>query len=333
MYGGFMAAIAPKRIEFVDLKPQAGSFLDDVGAGLEQEPKTLPCKYFYDKEGSELFERITQLPEYYPTRTEIAIMKRSVEEMVARFAPRVRLVELGSGASVKTRILLEAARNAGITVQYVPIDISRDFLFKTARELAAQFPGLHIRAVCADYTQGLAWLESEEEEGQTVVYFPGSTIGNFTPAEARAFLKNIRSLLRPGDGFLLGTDLKKDRALLHAAYNDRQGVTAHFNLHLLERINAELGADFPVSDYTHDAVYNTGEGRIEMYLRSSTSHTVHVGGRAYDIRAGETILTEYSHKFDPDGIRLLARSTGFTHAETWTDDAGLFGVHWWGVEE
>lgn len=330
---GFSAATVPERIEYIDLQPRTDSFLDDVQNGLAHNPKTLPCKYFYDEEGSELFERITHLPEYYPTRTEIAIMERSVDEMVSRFGRRVRLVELGSGASVKTRILLEATRKAGIQVQYVPIDISRDFLFRTARELADQFPRLSVRAVCADYTQGLAWLDTEGEEVQTVVYFPGSTIGNFTPAEARAFLKQLRSYLRPGDGFLLGTDLKKDRALLYAAYNDREGITARFNLHLLERINDELGADIPVHDYIHEAVYNPEQGRIEMYLRSTTRHTVHLGDREYNIDAGEAILTEYSHKFDPGQVRDLALAAGFVLEETWTDDAGLFGVHWWAVRK
>lgn len=333
MYAGFSAATAPKRIERIDLQPRTDSFLEDVQAGLANDPKTLPCKYFYDEEGSELFEQITHLPEYYPTRTEIAIMERSVSEMIGRFGKAVRLVELGSGASVKTRILLDATHRAGIAVQYVPIDISRDFLFRTARELVNQFPRLYVRAVCADYTEGLAWLDTENDNLQTIVYFPGSTIGNFTPAEARTFLSKLRSHLRPGDGLLLGTDLKKDRALLHAAYNDREGVTARFNLHLLERINAELGADIPVHEYKHEAVYNPDKARIEMYLRSTTSHTLHIGECSYPIRKGEAILTEYSHKFDPAQVRALAHATGFTLEETWTDDAGLFGVHWWTVEE
>lgn len=321
-------AMAVQRVECIDLQPSGDSFLEDVQHGLAQTPKTLPCKYFYDERGSELFEEITTLPEYYPTRTEIAIMRRWIGEIIQRCNSDVRLVELGSGASVKTRIVLEALQRAGIRVQYVPIDISRDFLFKTAQDIAQQFPHIEVRAVCADYTQGLSWLGNQEGNAQTVVYFPGSTLGNFTREEARQFVANIREQLQTGDGFLLGTDLKKDSAIIHAAYNDAQGVTAQFNVHLLERINDELEATIPVRDYEHDAVYNSADGRIEMYLRSASNHTISVGERSFAIQRGEAILTEYSHKFDSVQIRALADATGFVVEYTWMDEAGLFGVHW-----
>lgn len=327
MYRECVATTA-QRVEFIDLQPTGDSFLEDVQQGLGQTPKTLPCKYFYDERGSELFEEITALPEYYPTRTEIAIMERWVDDMLQRCGNRIRLVELGSGASVKTRILLEALQRKGIRVQYVPIDISRDFLLKTAQHIAEQFPRVQVRAVCADYTQGLHWLGGQQQNAQTVVYFPGSTLGNFTKEEARVFVQNIREQLRVGDGFLLGTDLKKDEAVLHAAYNDAQGITAQFNLHVLERINDELGADIPVEHYRHDAVYNAAEGRIEMYLRSASTHAISVGDQTFAVNQGESILTEYSHKFDGVQISALAQATGFAVEQTWTDDAALFGVHW-----
>ncbi len=323
---------ADSRIEYIDLSPAGDRFLDDVIEGLTSVPKTLPCKYFYDEKGSVLFEQITQLPEYYPTRTEIAIMERFVGEMVGRFSEGVRLVEPGSGASVKTRILLREALNRGIQVRYVPIDISREFVFSSARTLASVFPGLTVQAVCADYTQGITWLGNTGDNRQTVYYFPGSTIGNFTTEEARAFMSSIRRTLRPGDGFLLGTDMKKDTSILHAAYNDATGITAQFNKHLLERVRDELGATIPVHEYDHEAVYNTRDGRIEMYLHSRSAHTISIDGNAIPIGRGESILTEYSHKFDPEQVRLLARASGFELEESWTDDAGLFAVHWLAVQ-
>ncbi len=320
------------RVEYIDLSPVGDRFLDDVVMGLTSVPKTLPCKYFYDAKGSSLFEQITGLPEYYPTRTEIAILERSVGEIAERFGSDIRLVEPGSGASVKTRILLREAIERGIQVCYIPIDISREFVFASARDLAALFPKLTVQAVCADYTQGITWLGNTGDNRQTVYYFPGSTIGNFTADEARAFLVAIRRTLRPGDGFLLGTDMKKDTAILHAAYNDSHGITAQFNRHLLERIRDELGATIPVHEYEHEAVYNQRDGRIEMYLHSRSAHTISIDGTAIPMEKGESILTEYSHKFDPDQVRSLARGAGFELEESWTDDAGLFAVHWFGVK-
>lgn len=331
MYSAVAQHLRKPQVEYIDLSPAGSTFLQDIVEGLTSSPKTLPCKYFYDETGSALFERITELPEYYPTRTEIGIMERCASDIVEYLQSAVRLVEPGSGASVKTRLLLRAAMQRGVQVQYVPIDISREFVFANAQSLAREFPRLAVQAVCADYTQGISWLGTTGSEHQTVYYFPGSTIGNFTAEDAHSFLRSIRRTLRPGDGFLLGTDMKKDVAVLRAAYNDAAGVTAQFNLHLLERLRDELGIALPVHEYEHEAVYNEREGRIEMYLHSRTAHTIRIANVSVAMRKGEAILTEYSHKFDTAQVCALAERAGFELQRSWTDEASFFAVHWLAV--
>ncbi|MBI3041601.1 MAG: L-histidine N(alpha)-methyltransferase [Betaproteobacteria bacterium] len=310
---------------FHDRLPAAGSFLEDVIAGLSQPRKALPPKYFYDERGSRLFEAICELPEYYLTRVETALMQEKAGEMARRLGPGCAVVEYGCGSGRKTRVLLEALR----PVAYVPIDIAREQLRSMAAEFASDFPGLPVVAFCADYSRPLALPEIDRFEARRrIVYFPGSTIGNLTPDEAVAFLGNARDLVGPGGAMLIGVDLKKDAARLNAAYNDRQGVTAEFNLNLLARINRELGADFDLGAFRHQAFYNEPLGRIEMHLLSLKEQRVTIGGRVIRFRAGETIHTENSCKYSVAEFQALAAGAGFEPVECWTDAKLRFGVHY-----
>jgi dimethylhistidine N-methyltransferase len=319
-----MCGAAP-RISFHDLRPDSGSFLDDVLEGLSQPQKTLSPKYFYDEAGSALFDAICELPEYYPTRTEIAIMREHVREMAERLGPRCALIEYGSGSGRKTRILIEALA----PVAYIPVDIAAAQLKASSAELAREFPGLAVYAVCADYSRPLALPDLNGVNARRrIVYFPGSTIGNFTVEETALFLKNARAVAGPGGGLLIGVDLKKDSARLDAAYNDAQGVTARFNLNVLARINRELGADFDLSAFEHRAFYNADLGRIEMHLVSLREQQATVRGRVIRFRSGETIHTESSYKYTVEEFANLARGAGFAPAAYWTDAARLFAVHY-----
>ncbi|MGE5522353.1 MAG: L-histidine N(alpha)-methyltransferase [Rhodospirillaceae bacterium] len=310
---------------FHDLHPCTATLRDDVLHGLSQPRKALPPKYFYDTEGSALFERICTLPEYYPTRTEMEIMRLSARAMADRIGPRAVLIEYGSGSGLKTRVLLEALR----PVAYVPIDISTEQLQSAAAQVARQFAEVKVVAVCADYSEELH-IESLDDIGaaRRAVYFSGSTIGNFTPEEAHVFLQRARTLVQPGGAMLVGVDLKKDHAVLHAAYNDAQGVTAQFNLNLLERLNRELGADFDVSAWSHRAFYNADLGRIEMHLESERDQRVTIAGKTFDFRRGETIHTENSYKYTIDGFQALASGAGFSPQACWSDPARYFSVHY-----
>ncbi|MEX0599302.1 MAG: L-histidine N(alpha)-methyltransferase [Rhodothermales bacterium] len=300
-------------------------FRDDLLAGLTSDPKSIPSKYFYDALGSRLFEEITELEEYYPTRTELAIMERRVDAMVALLGPRCLLVEYGSGSSLKTRVLLDAMeRPAG----YVPIDISAEHLSDSARRLAGHFPELPIHPVAADYTAPFDLPEVEFDERRTVVYFPGSTIGNFKPSEARLFLDRMRRVAGPDGGLLIGVDLRKDVSLLEAAYNDERGVTAAFNLNLLRRTNRELGATFELDTFRHEAVYDAEEGRIEMHLVSLAEQCVRIADRTVHFDEGERIHTEYSYKYTLDGFADLAAAAGLAVRRVWTDEANLFSVQY-----
>lgn len=310
---------------FHDLGSEADRFLDDVVAGLSRPQKTLPPKYFYDAQGCALFEAICGLPEYYLTRAEIALMDAHVGAMAQHLGPGCALIEFGSGSGRKTRILIAAIR----PVAYVPIDIARAQLNATAAEIAREFPQLRVVAVCADYSRPLALPELDGLGARRrVVYFPGSTIGNLTPAEATAFLAGARELLGRGGGFLIGVDLKKDRARLDAAYNDARGVTSAFNLNLLARINRELGADFDLSAFRHRAFYDETSGRIEMHLESAKAQVVTVGGRGIAFHKGETIHTENSYKYSVREFEDLAASAGLAPAECWMDPERLFSVHY-----
>jgi dimethylhistidine N-methyltransferase len=308
-----------------DLEPSTEEFRDAVLAGLGQPQKTLPCKFFYDAEGSRLFDQICELPEYYPTRTELALLAEKAGEIARLVGPGARLVEFGSGAGIKIRLLLAALERPAA---YVPVDISREHLLAAAADLARDFPKLHIAPICADYTQPFALPAAAGRRPEaTVGFFPGSTIGNFTPAEARAFLTRTRRLLGPGSAMIVGVDLRKDESILVPAYDDAAGVTAAFNLNLLVRINRELGGDFALDRFAHEARWNAELGRIEMHLVSRADQEVRIGPRRFAFRAGETIHTENSHKYTLDEFRALAAETGYRPRAAWTDPAGLFSVH------
>jgi dimethylhistidine N-methyltransferase len=297
---------------------ELSSFRDDVVAGLSAPQKFLSPKYFYDAAGSRLFERICRLPEYYVTRAELALMRRDLAA-IARFAGRgCQLIEYGSGEGVKSRLLIRAARPA----VYVPIDISQAALDDAARRLGREFPGLRIHPLLGDFSRPIDI--PVRRRMPSVVYFPGSTIGNLTPEEAHAFLSMSRGIAAR---MLVGVDLKKDPAVLHAAYNDSRGVTAAFNLNLLQRINRELGANFDLRRWRHYAFYNPAEGRIEMHLVSMGEQKVALGKHRFHFASGETIHTESSYKYSLDGFRELAAKAGFRGAKVWTDRRGLFALH------
>ena len=316
---------AGPRYSFRDVDPEADRFHDDVIAGLSRPQKTLPPKYFYDAQGCALFEAICGLPEYYLTRAELALMGTRVGEMARQIGPRCALIEYGSGSARKTRILMDAIG----PVAYVPIDIARVELAATAAEIAREFPRVRVLAVCADYSRLLALPELEGLDARRRVgYFPGSTIGNFTPAEAAAFLAIARGQIGAGGGLLIGVDLKKDPARLDAAYNDARGVTAAFNLNLLARINRELGADFDLAAFRHRAFYDEKHGRIEMHLESRTDQAVTIGGHALRLRKGETIHTENSYKYSVREFQQLAARAGLAPRECWTDSEDQFSVHY-----
>ena len=310
---------------FHDLAPSEDNFRDAVLAGLGHEPKTLPCKFFYDVRGSALFEQICDVPEYYLTRTEIAILEEYAGAIAAQLGAHCRLVELGSGASRKVRILLEALAAPGA---YVPVDISREHLREAAARLAADFPDLNVIAVCADYTRPFPLPPLPGPAGKRVGFFPGSTIGNFEPEAVVRFLAHCAQLLGPEGEMLIGVDLKKDRAILDAAYNDRAGLNAAFNLNLLARVNRELGGDIDIARFAHLAFYNEEKGRIELYLKSLADQTATIAGRRFHFAEGERIHTENSYKYAIDEFHALAAQAGFRAIHTWTDRNNLFSVHY-----
>ncbi len=310
---------------FHDLAPSEESFRDAVFTGLAQEPKALPCKFFYDVRGSALFEQICRLPEYYLTRTEIAILEESAGAIAGHLGAHCRLIELGSGASRKVRILLEALEDPAA---YVPVDISREYLREAASRLAADFPDLSVIAVCADYTRPFALPPLPGPPGKRVGFFPGSTIGNFEPEAVVRFLAHCAGLLGPEGEMLIGVDLKKDRAILERAYNDRAGLNAAFNLNLLERINRELGGDLDIARFEHLAFYSAAHGRMELYLKSLADQTATIAGRSFRFAEGERIHTENSYKYAIPEFHALALRAGFRAVQTWTDRNQLFSVHY-----
>lgn len=307
----------------LDFASDTAGFHEEAIHGLTQAPKTLPCKFFYDARGSALFDQICELDEYYPTRTEMGIMQAHAHEMSALLGDNCRLVEYGSGSSLKTRVLLDNARNLAA---YVPVDISREHLGRTAAGLERAYPHIPILPACADYTQPFDLPQGRA--ARTVVYFPGSTIGNFPPPQAREFLARIAQICGQGGGLLIGVDLKKSPAVLEPAYNDKAGVTAAFNLNLLTRMNRELGTDFALTHWAHHAFYNTLHGRIEMHLVSLQAQTVTVGRECISFRAGERIHTESSYKYALDEFACLAEDAGLTVQRVWTDDNHLFSVQY-----
>jgi dimethylhistidine N-methyltransferase len=299
-------------------------FARDLAAALATRPHAVSPKYFYDAAGSRLFDRICELPEYYPTRTELAILERCAPEIAALAGPHADIVEFGAGSLRKVRLLLQAFDRPA---RYVPIDISGEHLSAAAGLLRAEFAGLDVQPVVADYTQPLALPEQAQAGGRRIGFFPGSTLGNFTPDEALSFLKGAAGMLR-GGALLVGADLVKDPHVLHAAYNDAEGVTAAFNLNLLARANRELGARFALDQFAHYAFYNAPLQRIEMHLVSRERQSVVLCGQRYTLEEGESLHTENSHKFTVDGLRALARQAGFLPGPVWTDPERLFSVHW-----
>jgi dimethylhistidine N-methyltransferase len=303
-------------------RPQDSEFARDVIAGLSAKPKWLWAKYFYDDQGSALFEQITALPEYYPTRTELGILDERAAE-IARFIPTgAALIEFGSGSTVKARIVLRAAAVAA----YVPVDISAGFLNSEAAHLRRDLPHLRILPVAADFTKPFA-LPAAIHGRPRVGFFPGSTIGNFEPSQASEFLRHAARLLGAGAHFIVGVDLVKDEAVLHAAYNDAAGVTAAFNLNLLRRINNELGADFNLDRFQHKAFFNRAQHRIEMHLESRVAQNVLLCDRVIAFDKGETIHTESSYKYTVESFQALAAQAGWSPAAVWTDAKGYFSLH------
>ncbi|HLI98892.1 MAG TPA: L-histidine N(alpha)-methyltransferase [Bradyrhizobium sp.] len=298
------------------------AFARDVIEDLSQAPKRLSPKYFYDAAGSELFEQITRLPEYYPTRTELAILREQGQAISAFIPKGTALVEFGAGATTKIRLLLDECPIGA----YVPVDISGDFLNAQAKALRTDYPGLNVYPVTADFTAPFE-LPKAIRAMPKVGFFPGSTLGNFEPHEARAFLTSAREILGKGARIVIGVDLEKDERVLHDAYNDCAGVTARFNLNVLHRINRELDGDFDVGAFDHRAIYNRDRHRIEMHLVSKKMLTAQVLGRTFSFEPGESIHTENSYKYSIDRFMTLARNTGWIPLQSWTDKGGLFSVH------
>jgi L-histidine Nalpha-methyltransferase len=313
------------RFAFHDLAPGEESFRDAVLSGLGRARKRIPCKFFYDARGSALFEAICRLPEYYLTRTEIIILEDNSADIAAHIGRNCRLIEFGSGASQKVRILLQMLDQPAA---YVPVDISRQHLRDAATALAEDFPSVPVIAVCADYTRPFPLPPLPGMGGKQVGFFPGSTIGNFEPDAAVAFLANYARVLGPGGEMLIGVDLKKDPEILNAAYNDRAEVTAAFNLNLLKRVNRELDGDLEIDCFEHVAFYNEAEGRVEIYIRSLVAQEARIAGTRFRFAEDELIHTEYSYKYSVPEFRALAARAGFRPVDTWTDPAELFSVHY-----
>jgi len=306
-----------------DADKQRTVFYEDVVAGLSQPQKTLPCRWLYDQRGSELFEAITDLPEYYPTRTEVAIFEKHLPAMAAAIGDHAHVVEFGAGAGTKTRLLLDAL---SAPRSYVAIDISADFLASSMAELAADYPALKVIPVVGNFMNPDDMTATQLPEGNRLAFFPGSTIGNLLDGEIITFLKSVRTALGQNGKFLIGFDLVKGEDILVPAYDDAAGVTAAFNLNLLERINRELDGGFNLDDFAHEARWNDADGRIEMHLVSERDQVVSVNGDRFDFKKGETIHTENSRKFKMDGFKALAAKAGWAFEETWTDDKGYFAV-------
>ena len=305
-------------------EPETDDILSEILRGLTRPQKELPSKLFYDERGSLLFEQITNLDEYYLTRTEIGIMNDNIGHITETLGEECLLIELGSGSSKKIRLLLENLENAS---GYVPIDISEEHLLNSVKTLAGDYPGLRILPVYADYTKSFNLPAFDFHYANKVVYYPGSTIGNFGPDQAREFLKRISRIAGRGSGLLIGVDLVKDHQTLHDAYNDREGVTAEFNLNMLRRINREIGADFNLEDWEHHAFFNSEESRIEMHLESKSDQVVHVDGTELWVAKGESILTEYSHKYTLESFEEVV--SDFYRVETvWTDPDELFSIQY-----
>jgi L-histidine Nalpha-methyltransferase len=320
-------ASAAKTSVFTPSPAVDSQFGRDVSRGLSEYPRRLPPKYFYDVDGSALFDRICELPEYYPTRTECAILRANRHAIAAVLGPHAEVVEFGAGSLTKVRLLFDAFAADEAPRKYLPIDICGEHLHQAAKALSAAYPDLQVQPIVADYSMPLILPKAMADTGKRVGFFPGSSLANFQPNEALEFLRLAARLLQ-GGGLLIGVDLVKDPSVLHAAYNDSEGVTAAFNLNLLRRVNVELGADFDLSGFAHYAFYSPVQQRIEMHLVSKRRQSVRIGGERFEFNEGDSILTEESHKFTVGSLRGLAEAAGFTPGPVWIDAEGLFSVHW-----
>jgi dimethylhistidine N-methyltransferase len=320
-----MPATAEKisNVLFEDQQPAPGDNRAELIAGLSRKQKQINPKYFYDKKGSELFEKITQQHEYYPARTEKSILRKNASEIASYCGEDCILIEPGSGSSEKVRLLLDKLQPAA----YVPLDISEDFLYQAAQKLGREFPWLSIHAICADFSD--QWqARTQLIGGRRVVFYPGSTIGNMEPELAQTFLSNLREWIGHDGSVLIGVDLQKHEHLLNAAYNDAQGVTAEFNLNVLNSMNNLVNANFDTNDFTHRAFYNNGLKRIEMHLVSKDSRTVNIDGALIQFDKGETLHTENSYKYSLESFTALSNAAGFTLEKSWLDEDELFSVHY-----
>jgi dimethylhistidine N-methyltransferase len=312
-------------LDFVDLEPKEQKFRVDVLEGLARAEKRLPTQYLYDQRGSELFERICELEEYYPTRTELSIFEHHIDDMAEAIGPEAMVIEYGSGTGLKPRILLRALKQP---VAYVPVEISRAHLLRSAEALDAEFPSVEVLPVCADFTQPFEIPQPSRPARRRMVFFPGSTIGNFPPEDAERLLGQMGDDVGPGGAVLIGVDLRKDRQTLERAYDDAKGVTAAFNLNLLKRINTELEADFDISAFRHRAIYDETHGRIVMQLVSQRAQSITIAGQHFDFAQGEAVTTEYSHKHTLETFATMAQRVGLRVARVWTDPAKLFSVQY-----
>ena len=305
--------------------PAREEFLRDVLEGLRRSQKTLPCKYFYDERGSRLFDRITQCADYYPTRTELAILRDNMEEIAGSIGPRAMLIEPGAGNALKIRTLLDGLRDP---VAYIPSDISGEHLVEHADAIAAEYESIEVLPAAVDFTREFEAPEPEGEYGRRVVFFPGSTIGNFDRTTAARILAQFGRVAGSGGGVLLGVDLVKDREVLRRAYNDSEGVTAAFNMNILRRINDELGGDFDLAAFRHESVWTEEELRIEMRLFSARRQSVRVGSEVFAFEEGESIWTEPSHKHTLESFETVATGAGLRVEKVWTDPKQWFSVQW-----
>lgn len=324
-----MARSVKRSPHLYDYAPEQRIFRAEVLQGLQDGRKELPSKYFYDDVGSYLFEQICALDEYYLTRTELRIMQDNIADIVSLLGPDCLLIEYGSGSSTKTRMLLDALQ---CPAGYVPIDIAKEQLMRSISSLTATYPALDVFPVCADYTSDFVLPTPKKPVARRVAYFPGSTIGNFDREPAQRFLRQIASVCH-GGGLLIGVDLKKDFNILHCAYNDASGITAQFNMHLLERINQELGGNFQLDRFGHYAFYNPSHSRIEMHLVSLMHQTVCIGETTISFKLGESIWTESSYKYTLDEFAYLASTAGFRVSKVWTDDQQLFSIQYLTVDD
>lgn len=313
----------PVGLRLTDLRPSPDDITRDALAGLSCTPKRLQSKYFYDARGSQLFEAITRVPEYYLTRTEIALMESRLADIAATIGAYAHVVEYGSGSGRKTQLLLQALADP---VAYTPIEISRSALLASVERLADEFPAIEMLPVCADFTRAVRLPRPARDIAHTLVFFPGSTLGNFTSDEAVALLRAMRVTMGDHGAALIGIDLQKDPVLIEAAYNDSAGVTAQFTLNLLERLNREIGSDFDLGGFRHRAIYNIEAGRIETFLISRRAQDVHVGPHAFHFAADEAMQVEYSQKYTDAGFGELARQAGLRVSERWNDSRDWFGL-------